>query len=260
MKNKLKLLNREINLIMNFQIASDLHIEKRDEDLTTSSMFINPVSPILVLAGDIGSLYKYEQLSKFIKSCCQQFMCVLYVPGNHEFYKLPNVPEVSFAELLQKLFSLEKENSNLHILYRKSILVNNVIFTGCTLWSKALYRFTNEKVKIGEFTMERYNEEHSKDVEFIKMAKNYAQKHNKKLCVITHYAPTYKVSPTSTSLYCSALDYLFDKNITCWIFGHTHKNKNLVLNGMRLVSNQLGRPKEKCNNWFKKNFLINFSV
>ena len=41
-------------------------------------------------AGDIGSLYKFEQLQQFMEKLSQYFQIILYVPGNHEWYRQKN--------------------------------------------------------------------------------------------------------------------------------------------------------------------------
>ena len=40
------------------QIASDLHIEFKNDDVPDPLNYITPTANILILAGDIGSLYK----------------------------------------------------------------------------------------------------------------------------------------------------------------------------------------------------------
>ena len=49
------------------QISSDLHIECVNDDNIDPLQYITPSADILILAGDIGSLYKIKQLKNFIK-------------------------------------------------------------------------------------------------------------------------------------------------------------------------------------------------
>ena len=55
---------------MKLQIASDLHLEYFDSEM---SNLIQPVGDILILAGDIGSLYNVKQLESFFKYYCKKF-------------------------------------------------------------------------------------------------------------------------------------------------------------------------------------------
>lgn len=71
--------------------ASDLHLEGflgRDEE-TLAIDFLpkddRDHDSILVLAGDISS--QPEQLIKFLAACLKRFCDVIFVPGNHEYYK-----------------------------------------------------------------------------------------------------------------------------------------------------------------------------
>lgn len=73
------------------RIASDIHLEGffgRNEE-TLALDFLpkdeRDEHSILVLAGDISSIP--DQLIKFLAVCLDRFSDVIYVPGNHEFYK-----------------------------------------------------------------------------------------------------------------------------------------------------------------------------
>ena len=106
---------------LSLQIVSDLHIEYKNNSIPNPLDYVKPISKILVLAGDIGSLYKFEQLRGFLKKLCVHFEYVLYIPGNHEFYMqhdYDNNNPVSMEVLLGRLLSIEHEIENLYILNR----------------------------------------------------------------------------------------------------------------------------------------------
>ena len=71
-----------------FQIASDLHIEYKNDEPCNPLKFITPSADILILAGDIGSFYKMNQLKTFLTELCCYFLLVIYVPGNNEYYNV----------------------------------------------------------------------------------------------------------------------------------------------------------------------------
>ena len=54
---------------MKLQLASDLHLEYSDSDIPN---LIIPEGDILVLAGDIGSLYNLKQLKSFFNYYCKK--------------------------------------------------------------------------------------------------------------------------------------------------------------------------------------------
>lgn len=134
--------------MVKFQIASDLHIEyngdKNDLFVGDIQTYIEPCADILILAGDIGNLYKYEQLLDFLTKVCALFQHVLYIPGNQEYYSITGCDTIPFNDLQEKIRLLETKINNLHILNRKSICIDDVCVIGCTLWSKA-------KVEIPEY-------------------------------------------------------------------------------------------------------------
>ena len=77
--------------IKHIRIASDLHLEgfaQRNPE-TLGIDFLprddRDAESILVLAGDISSIP--DQLVNFIQVCQKRFPQVIFVPGNHEYYK-----------------------------------------------------------------------------------------------------------------------------------------------------------------------------
>ena len=101
---------------MIIQIVSDLHLEYLEEyDL--DSLIEKKNANILVLVGDIGSLYRYPQLIGFLDKVCRIYEYVLYVPGNHEYYKMnTNDVGICMKDLKQKMNDLETIFKNLIIL------------------------------------------------------------------------------------------------------------------------------------------------
>ena len=245
------------------QIISDLHIEFKSNVVPDPLDFVTPVSDILVMAGDIGSLYKLEQLKGFLQRLCVYFKTVLYVPGNHEYYMIDKMKPLNMKFLFNRLYYLEKNISNLFILNRKSFRIGDTCIVGCTLWSKLDIQLPKYIVKINKINTKLYNYNFHSDLNYIHKMIDYCQIKKIKLVVVTHYCPTYKVLLNTRkkkkfySLYSSNLDELLSsKKIDTWICGHNHSNFDYVTPlGTRLVSNQKGKPKDKIEN-FSKNFKI----
>lgn len=266
---------------LSFQIVSDLHIEYRNNNVPNPLDYIKPVSKILVLAGDIGSLYKIDQLKGFLKKLCVHFEYVLYVPGNHEFYMQhdyeDNTP-LSFEFLLNRLLSIENEIDNLYILNRKSIVLNNICISGCTLWSKAEVKIPKFIVRIHGMTTEIYNKKHSSDLKYINKMIEHCQKNNLKLIMITHHCPSFNIMENThkmlndygkenikkrdryVSLYFSKLDNLLKKEkVHTWICGHIHQNFDYMTHGgTRLVGNQYGKPRDNIDD-YNREFVVKIS-
>jgi predicted phosphohydrolase len=133
---------------MRFQLFSDLHIEYHNDDIPNPLDYITPEAGILVLAGDIGSFYKIEQLKGFLERLCPYFDTVLYIPGNHEYYTVQNYNNVSMNNLINRLYDIEKNINNLYVLNQSSVIINNVCITGCTLWSNPMITIPKFIVRI----------------------------------------------------------------------------------------------------------------
>ena len=254
--------------MLEYQIVSDLHIEYRNNEIPDPLTLITPESDILILAGDIGSLYKINQLQGFLEKLCVYFKTVLYVPGNHEFYMVPDdtYEPLSIEELYSKLTSLENNISNLYILNQSSVIINNICISGCTLWSKPEIKLPKFIVRIFGMNNYIYEKKFNSDLLYIKNMINYCQNNDLKLVVVTHHCPTYEVLKYNNSrknndkfisLYVTNLDYLLDSSkIHKWICGHIHKNFDFITNGgTRIVGNQKGKPRDNIND-FSKNYVI----
>ena len=248
--------------MVQIQLVSDLHIEYKNDSVPDPLDFITPSAEILVLAGDIGSLYKYNQLKLFLEKLCTHYTYVLFVPGNHEFYKI-NDTSLPLFVLMNKLFQLSKEIPNLIVLNKSSVQIDDVCIIGCTLWSEPMVNIPPFIVRINGFNNHVYKNKHIADLKYIENMISYCNENKLKLVVVTHYLPTYDVIPEYKkekkyiSLYASHLDHLLTKDkVHIWMAGHIHHNFDYITeNGTRLVGNQLGKPRDNISD-YKKNLVI----
>ena len=246
---------------LNLQIVSDLHIEYKNDDIPDPLDYITPTADILILAGDIGSLYKIKQLTGFLQILCKHFKTVIYIPGNHEYYLMVDHEHIPMQDLNKRLFNLEKIIDNLYILNRSSIIIGDICITGCTLWSKVNVKIPKFIVKINDMNNDIYEKKFNIDLKYINKMINYCKSKKLKLVVVTHYCPTYKVLDTIktkkdkfVSLYVSNLEYLLNSNsIHTWICGHIHHNFDFKSdNGTRIVGNQRGKPRDRITDFSKE--------
>lgn len=111
---------------MKLQILSDLHLEFLGPD---ELAFIDSLDKrgvdVVVVAGDLcgPGFLRYA-----IEALCQQYPQVVYVTGNHEYYRS------SPLQVHELLSSLCANRSNLHWLHNSSVEIDGVRFAGTTLW------------------------------------------------------------------------------------------------------------------------------
>lgn len=119
-----------------FQLASDLHIEHYDDPSeVTSATFLEPSSPILVIAGDCGCASD-KVFATFLKDVASKFQHVLLVAGNHEFYQHhASRKRKSLQEVAQLIQQQTSAIPGVTFLDCSSIVIENTRFIGCTLWS-----------------------------------------------------------------------------------------------------------------------------
>ena len=236
-----------------YQLASDLHIEYLDNP--KASDFIKKSADILVLAGDIGSLYKMDQLETFLREL-SDFQKILYIPGNHEFYIAKDIPPKPFNSLLRDLFDLEKRISNLIVMNCNSVIIDDVEFVGCTLWSNLGDNFFPKyRVRIYGFSNIVYQQQYDKNLQWLK--RTLASSVTKDRVVITHYPPVNLTNRDKFSyLYSNALEYLLKpSNMVIWNFGHIHVNYMYSKNTVLLITNQKGRVKDQVKD-YGRDFII----
>jgi len=248
---------------LEIQIASDLHIERLEN--VNALDLITPSSKILILAGDIGSLYKWDQLYTFLNELSSHFKHILYVPGNHEFYRINDLPEKRMNKLINDLYKLEEKIDNLIIMNKKTVIIRNFCIIGCTLWSKSTTKKIPHYIVKNNYINKQYNQIHQIELQYIK---KQIKKHCKKtIIVVTHHSPTYSIlkyypslnrlkgeTDPYSSLYASNLDNLLNSEyVHTWICGHTHRNFDLITKGgTHFVSNQKGKPKDKIDDYLPK--------
>jgi predicted phosphodiesterase len=240
---------------MKIQIYSDLHIE------------FQPFEPpaicpdVVILAGDIHTQ------SRGIRWAGEAFSCpVIYVCGNHEFYK----GHIDGA--LRKM--RDASAPHVHILENQSFVWQQTRFLGTTAWTD--FSSTGDVVAASSMAWQWMN-----DFRVIRADANFrrlrpddlvkrthaarawlAQELDKpfggKTVVITHHAPAPIVAGDKhddhlLAAYANSWPELIEK-ADAWIFGHTHRAVDGELAGCRVVSNPRGYPDEQTG--FRADFVV----
>ena len=123
---------------MKIAICSDIHLEFGAISLeNTENAEVLILSGDICVAKDILDRDPYEtrfddkssRIHLFFQECCARFKHVVYISGNHEHY------HGDFAETFKIFRERLGYLVNLHILDKESVLINDVMFIGGTLWT-----------------------------------------------------------------------------------------------------------------------------
>ncbi|KAK5702126.1 hypothetical protein LTR97_004946 [Elasticomyces elasticus] len=176
---------------MSLQYMSDLHLERIHYEHT-----VTPAGPVLILAGDIGRFCDYDKYRDFLTNVCNAYELVLLVAGNHEFYGSSREEGLEAAERLVCEPSMQ---GKLRFLNRGRVDIpeSNVTVLGCTLQSHISLDYTaltNDFERIKNWSVKAHNDEHAKDLQWLKASLENVVKNEpqRKVVVVTHYAPMFK--------------------------------------------------------------------
>jgi len=224
---------------------------------------------ILILAGDIGTLKASEidhTLYHFVDDLAKIFKHVILISGNHEYYGslMQNVDKMLPTGKYHKNESRKGWADNVHYLQNDTILIDDVVFIGSTLWADFGYDPTvmttcqfeiNDYKKITFFDGVIYRKlrpidtlkRHQEAVDYIFQSIKESNTTGNKVVVCTHHAPTYKsISPEFANddvrdAYASDLsEEILDTQPNLWVHGHTHQNQDYMIGDTRVVCNPRG--------------------
>jgi predicted phosphohydrolase len=214
----------------NIQYVSDLHLDNMK--FYNSQQLINPHADILILAGDICNITNVNKHIKFFNYISKNFQYILYIPGNHEFYNEYNLSIENMENMLEDFL---KSYKNIVYLNNKSIIIEDILFTGSCLWCNPFIE-PPKWFKLN-LTSTSISDMFKKSVNYLDKVSKL--KHNKHV-IITHYPPkNYNKSEIN------GFDCYYQNNTInltnmpkFWIFGHIHKNINECVDNTHFLSNQ----------------------
>lgn len=238
---------------MKIQIKSDLHKETRPDQYRANrsesdKRIFHPDADVLVLAGDITNWSYRFNLHHELRD---EDRPIIYVPGNHEYYRAPNaglvVPE------LKAVF----EGTSVQVLDRDYWYVGNVKFIGATMWSDIPEELQDRaNLFLNDFrtqglTTEWYADQHAQSVDWIE-ERLKASAANFKRVVVTHHSPSFRSchprfeNDSMNVCFHSNQHHLMSEDWApqLWIHGHTHDACDYVQGNTRVICNPKGYPNE----------------
>jgi len=211
---------------------------------------------VVVLAGDTdvgihGTKWALETFKE---------VPIIYICGNHEYY----------GKKIYKIHRLLKElseDSNLYFLEDDELILDNIRFLGCTLWTDfCLYGEENRRsaMYIARQTMTDFRRIthksargyhklspldtavlHSKSVRYLQT--KLEEPFDGETIVVTHHLPTPKSIPEYfkdniiNAAYCTDLEWMIVKyRPKLWIHGHVHDEFDYSIGDTRIICNARG--------------------
>lgn len=235
-------------VLMKIHLLSDLHNEFDVYDPAQLD------ADVVVLAGDIDVKQRAIAWAK------QRFKCpVLYVPGNHEFYR------GQLGNTLQKLRALQ--DGQVHVLDCDEIVLGGVRFLGATGWAdyKALGAPATA-ARVAQSSMTDFKQirtssyQRVRPSDFADLALTAYAWLEEKLTtpfagptvVITHNAPSLRslegnphAGGPLDAAYANNWESLLRSPVTLWLHGHIHTAVDYEINNVRVMANPRGYPAEE---------------
>ncbi|HEX7908676.1 MAG TPA: metallophosphoesterase [Paraburkholderia sp.] len=262
---------------MKLLVLSDLHNEFEPLEVDTE---VIAQADAVVLAGDIHTKDRsVEWAQSFVNDPAKP---VILVAGNHEFYG--GHFDYTLAKLRERA-----HGTNIHFLEKDMLVLGDVRFVGCTLW-------TDFRLYAGDITSAismRDAQSAMQDFRLIRATSTYRklypadtvrrhelsrawlanilkEPHDGKTVVVTHHAPSqgsveaqYE-GDSLTPAYASNLEALMGPPVCLWIHGHMHTSFDYIAppddapneRGTRVICNPRGYSPRHLNPGFNPGLLV----
>lgn len=240
---------------MRINYFSDVHLE--------FGRLERPVNDadLIIAAGDIGI---GRQGINWLKGIDKP---VIYIAGNHEFYTH------EYKRTLRMLRNTCAD-SNIYFLEKDVLVIGDIRFLGCTLWTDLLVGGEEKANELGmrlnDFRTIRFKEDSFDQAIFTRLHRasklwletELEEPFDGRTVVITHHAPLrWSWREGNNELkkmaYCNTLDDMFNKyDITAWFHGHIHSPNDYVVAGTRVLSNPRGYKGRREVSGFDQNKIV----
>lgn len=251
---------------MKFRLVSDIHQEffphAKGQDFWTPEPLEDDKDTVLIIAGDFGVVKHTNTVKYLLENLCEQFHAVVYVLGNHEYWK------GCLTRAVPKLEEATDHIKNLYILENDTIVFDGTVVIGCTLWSdintiSAHFMHDYRAIRYSIDDPRRINmmdtiTVHEGSVRYIQDAIQAYKGLNK--VVVTHFAPSeksvaaYFASSDVNSAYYTDLEYLVEQ-VDVWCHGHMHNSSDYKVGAGRVLCNPRGYLREE-NSEFKEDLIF----
>ena len=236
------------------RLLSDIHLEFGNGWESLLPEMPEDSETVLVVAGDVAS---GVDGCDFLQQVSPRFQHVLYVLGNHEFYRnndLCLLPGAIKEEL--------SDFPTIDLLDNDTVILGGTRFVGSTLWTDMEDEDPTVMVLIEQGMMDyvqiRTNGRRIRAEDTIALFKQavafldseLSVEHDGPTIVVTHHLPSFKsVHPMFRQMpaaainggFCSDLEWMLENHdIDYWFHGHTHQTVSYEIAGTKVRMNPLG--------------------
>jgi len=237
---------------MRIAILSDIHIDVNKEYNVTKNItnYLKEYQcKTIVIAGDISSHYDttIDVVNKFTKAGIQ----ALFVSGNHDIYTNSKYPD--------SLETYRKYCEHPNCLSGSILEIGNSVILGDTGWYDYSFRdpfkYTWQQTEMKNGWMDKYRINFD-DLEFCayqnkkfksrldKIVEDYEK--DKRIIIVSHMVPCIELCRQYPDTYYDAFtgsqelwNIVQDYNVSAWIYGHNHVNREMSLNGIYTMNASL---------------------
>ncbi|HVP61334.1 MAG TPA: metallophosphoesterase [Myxococcaceae bacterium] len=230
---------------MRIQPLSDLHLEFDEDQGERFALSLPVLGDVLVLGGDIVPLRRRDHVRKVLGWFCSRFPEIVYVPGNHEYYR------TSPAWGAATLAACARGLSNLHVLDPGVAEIGGIRFVAATLWFPLTPDEETYRGVVADFALIRdfvpwVHQTHAAQLAFLEQTIRPGD------VVITHHvphprsiAPQYAGDPLNRFFVAEDAAPLLERSgARLWIHGHTHVSFDYRVGDTRVICNARGYPGE----------------
>ena len=263
---------------MKIDILSDLHFDNyfygkytKDDVISFYSQIIDfkNCGDVLVIAGDLGhNNHQNIKILKILKEFYKNIVCVL---GNHDYYLVDKESISLFKKSLERVSNMRElinKQENIYCLDGDIIEIDGIKFGGCNGWYNEGYLQVNYPDEffpkystnimwqnstpdyINILEIENFDD-------FYEMEKPKIERVYKECDVmITHINPSvkdenmnskYKNNLSNTFFCFDGEEYLKNKSMKYWIFGHNHDVIEYKEHNVTCICNPVGYHNESGN-------------
>lgn len=241
---------------MRIQVISDLHQE------FSYSCLLQKKADTLIIAGDLTYV---ECLESALRTLRNKFSCILFVPGNHEYY----YNSISSTNKILNDIHID----GVHILNRDVCQIADIVFIGATGWPNHSYKEVLiaddkflEKQKNNDWNCIKqfdndYKSHGDADAHFIR--ESCLKYKSMKKVIITHFLPLPECRECNRQFDISDAGFINDYSTWCfnnpaniWIHGHSHSFLKKDLGSTLFFRNPFGYLWENKYNYIDSSIKI----